>query len=55
MKKLSEHQNYNTNSELVKWESSTKERIEKKTFKDREKSDYNMYLQEENEYNGTLP
>ena len=51
---LDENKDYSANSELVRWETNIKERIEKKTFKDRGKSDYNTYLQEESKYNSNL-
>ena len=53
--KLYENRKYNANNELVRWETRIKETIEKKTFKDRGRSDYNKYLKEENKYNGSLP
>ena len=52
--KLNECRDYSANSELVRWETNIKERIEKKTFKHRGKSDYNTYLQEESKYNSNL-
>ena len=53
--KLYENRKYNANNELVRWETRIKETIEKKTFKDRGRSDYNKYLNEENKYKGSLP
>ena len=52
--KLNEHKNYSANSELIRWEKNIKERIEKKIFKDRGKSDYDKYVQEESKYNSNL-
>ena len=49
--KLNEYRDYSANSELVRWETNIKERIEKQTFKHRGKSDYNTYLEEETKYN----
>jgi len=52
---LDENRSYSANSELVRWETNIKDSIEKKTFKDRGKYDYERYLEEEQRYNGTFP
>ena len=52
---LDENRHYSANSELVRWEANMKNKIEKKTFQDRGKSDYDKYQQEELKYNDTVP
>ena len=49
--KLDENRNYRANEELVKWERTMKELIEKKTFRDRSAADYDAYKAEELKYN----
>ena len=51
---LYENLAYSTNDELARWGTRIYERIANKTFKDRGKSDYEVYLEEEQRYNGTL-
>ena len=52
--KLDEYRSYQANDELVRWEMKMKDVIEKKTFKDRSKADFDRYLLEEEKYNISL-
>ena len=53
--KLDESKDYTPDNKLIRWEKRTKERVEKKTFKDRGKDDYIKYLREESIYLSDKP
>ena len=52
---LDENRHYSANSELVRWETNMRKKIEEKSFQDRGKSDYDRYAAEEIRYNGKIP
>ena len=52
---LDENHHYSANTELVRWETNIRKRIEEKKIQDRGKSDCDRYLEEELKYNGTMP